>query len=218
MLRYLAIFLLFIFNLSCAQKIKKAVGEVKYSAYEMVGIEKRDLFKGEVEDVKEEQEETSEAFKDALTHLQEIYQVDGGKLEKQYNSLKNSFDEAAEKAKNVGQRILKLNTVAEDLFAEWQKEIQEISSPELRSKSSSKLDETRKNYHKFYDQLKTSERRMLPVLARMKDQVLFLKHNLNAQTISGLKAESVTIQNDMAKLIVEMEKSIAEADNFMKSL
>ena len=45
-----------------------------------------------------------------------------------------------------------------------------------------------------------------------------LKHNLNAQAIASLKGEAANIQDDMAKLIAEMNRSIEQADEFVKAL
>jgi hypothetical protein len=203
---------------SCANPIKKAVTDAKYSALEMVGLEKRDLFKREVSGVREDQEDTGEAFKDALTKLKEVYSFDGGNLEKQYSKLNSSYENAQEEAADVTRRIASLDKVAQDLFIEWRAEIKEIQSGSLRSKSSSQLSETKERYQALHTQLKKSEAKMAPVLTRLKDQVLFLKHNLNAKAVAGLKNESQKIETDIQKLITDIEKSNKEAEEFIKTL
>ena len=203
---------------SCANPIKKAVNKAKYSAYEMVGVEKRDLFKKEVSHVKEEQEETGEAFKDALTKLKEIYSFDGGDLEKAHGQLNSSYEDAKEKSAGVSARITKLNTVAQDLFTEWEGEIEQMSSADLKAKSRSKLGETKHKYGQLHKQLKTSEAKIAPVLGKLKDQVLFMKHNLNAKAIGGLKTESTRIQSDIEVLMNEMKESNQKAERLMETL
>ncbi|HXH31374.1 MAG TPA: DUF2959 family protein [Bacteriovoracaceae bacterium] len=217
--------IIFIFGLitlltlgSCARRIKKAVSDAKYSAYEMVGYEKRDVFKKEASNVKEDQEDTGEAFKDALTKLKEIYSFDGGDLEKQHSKLDSSYQEAKEKAASVSGSILKLDQVAQDLFTEWGAEIEEISTADLKSKSQKQLQQTKSKYKTLHGQLKTSEKKIAPVLTKLKDQVLFLKHNLNARAITGLKGESAKIQTDIQTLIGDMNESSRQADEFIKSL
>lgn len=49
-------------------------------------------------------------------------------------------------------------------------------------------------------------------------QVLYLKHNLNAQAISSLRNELVTIEDDVAALVREMDASIREAELFIRAL
>lgn len=203
---------------SCANPVTKAVNKVKYSAYETVGIEKRDIFKKEVKNIKEDQDDTGEAFKDALTKLKEVYVFDGGNLEKEYNQLKDSYDEANEEASGVKKRIADLEQVAQDLFNEWESEIGEIKTKDLKAKSSKQLSQTRKKYQVLSKNLKKSEKSMGPVLDKLHDQVLFLKHNLNAKAIAGLKAESSSIQADIETLLKQMEKSSKEAESFIETL
>jgi predicted nucleic acid-binding Zn-ribbon protein len=198
--------------------VEKQVNKVKYSAWEKVGVEKRDLFKRNVNNVKEEQEDSKEAFKDALTRLKEIYKVDGGKLEKEQARLSTSYDEARAEAADVSESIKKLDTVANDLFDEWEEEIGEIETKDLKKRSKEQLKTTKTRYEKLHAQLKQSEEKMQPVLSRFKDQVLFLKHNLNAQAIAGLKTESNRIQSDIEKLMKEMQESSKDADALIKTL
>jgi len=66
--------------------------------------------------------------------------------------------------------------------------------------------------------MKKAETKIEPVLSAFRDQVLFLKHNLNAQAVASLQSEVTTMEADISKLITEMEKSIAEADSFIKTM
>lgn len=202
----------------CQSAINKAVKETKYSAYEFVGIEKRDLFKREVKNVKGSQEDTKESFKDALERLQDIYGTNNSHLERQYSSLDSAYEDAQKRVNEVRINIKKLETVAEDLFSEWKKEITEMSAASLRSKSADSLEATRRKYDNFHNGLKKSGVRMDPVLRKLRDQVLFLKHNLNAKAIAGLKIESEKIQNDIEGLLKDMKISIEQADDFIKTM
>ena len=211
------IFLILSFT-SCARRIDKAVSSAKYSAYEMIGMEKRDLFKKEVGNVQEEQEDTSEAFKDALTQLKEIYHFDGGDLERQYKKFNSAYEDADEESTELKARVAKVDKVASDLFEEWQNEMKEIKDSDLRAKSSEKFRETKKRYKSLEQKLQTSQKKIDPVLAKLKDQVLFLKHNLNAKAIAGLKSESGKIESDIEDLIQDVEKSSREAEELIKTL
>lgn len=210
--------LIMIISYSCTSKIKQGLKEAKYSAYEMIGQEKRDLFKKEVKNVKESQEDSQEAFNDALEQLKHFYAYDGGKLEKEYDKLKSTYDESLSESKALSKSIQDLDIVANDLFTEWKGEIKEITDSNLRKKSSEKLTQTQKKYADLYKALKNSEKKMPPLLTKINDQVLFLKHNLNAGAIEGLKIEGERIQNDISSLLKEMEKAKKEADEFIKTI
>jgi len=66
--------------------------------------------------------------------------------------------------------------------------------------------------------MRNAESKTKPVLGALKDQVLFVKHNLNMQAISSLKQETTIIEQDVSALIKEMEASIAEAESFIQSI
>jgi predicted nucleic acid-binding Zn-ribbon protein len=217
-LKNTSLLILLTLTTSCANPITKAVDKAKYSAYEAVGMEKRDIFKREVANVKEDQQETGEAFKDALTQLKEIYNFDGGNLEKQHGKLKASLDDAKDESADLSKRIDKMDKVANDLFAEWQTEIAEIKTSELQERSSKQLRATKSKYQTLEAQLRSAEKKMAPVLAKLNDQVLFLKHNLNAEAIGGLKIESGKIQADIKSLIKEVDESTRQADALIKTL
>jgi hypothetical protein len=191
---------------------------VYYSTWEKFGVYKRDLLKKRVVEARDDQKAASEQFKDALTKLKELYGFQGGDLEKTYNSLKAEYDRSLSRAESVHKRVKDVETVANDLFAEWEKEIGEINSPNLRADSREKLRETRGRYHELISALKRAENGMEPVLTRLHDQVLYLKHNLNASAIASLKGETMNIQAEINKLITDMNAAIAQADQFINSL
>ena len=189
-----------------------------YSAYEKVGIYKRDLLKKRVVAARDEEKGAQQEFKDALTRLKEITGFDGGELEKRYRNLQSDYDDAASRVADVHKRVQDVETVATDLFTEWDKENREIETDELREVSRQQLNETRQRYDDMLRALKRSEQSMDPVLHKLHDYVLALKHTLNAQAIAALGGESTKIQADVAKLIEDMNASIAQADEFIKQM
>lgn len=204
----------FLFSLSLIVGCSSAY----YSAWEKVGVYKRDLLKKRVIAARDDEKEAGEQFKDALTRIKQLYGYNGGDLEKFYDSLKGDFDRSSAKADDVHKRVKEVETVANDLFEEWEKELKEISSPSLRNKSREQLRDTRRRYEELHDALKRAEKSMDPVLRQFRDQVLFLKHNLNARALSALQKESVNIQDDISTLLVDMERSIRQADSFIEEL
>ena len=192
--------------------------EVVYSAYEKVGVYKRDLLKKRVVSARDEEKGAQQEFKDALTRLKELTNFEGGDLEKQYRQLQSNYDDASVRVTAVHKRIQDVETVAGDLFAEWDKENREIETDELRRTSRQQLNDTRQHYEQMLSALKRSERSMDPVLHRLHDYVLALKHSLNAQAVASLQGESIRIQDDVTRLIEDMNTSIARADEFIRQM
>lgn len=209
---------LLIFQTACMNKAKEMVRDAKYSAYEAVGLEKRDLFKRRVLAVKEAQGDTKEDFKDALEQLKSVYKYDGGKLERAYNRLYNDYMDAKESAQEVTENIDQLETVADDLFREWDKEIESMGTYELKARSREKLQQTQSKFNSLRTHLKNSESRMAPVLAKLNDQVLYVKHNLNASALAGLKTEANRIEKDIDRLIDQINKASKQADEVIQTL
>ena len=195
-----------------------ACRNVVYSAYEKVGVYKRDLLKKRVVSARDEEKGAQQQFKDALTHLKEITGFEGGELEKRYRQLQSDYDDSAARVGAVHKRVQEVETVAGDLFVEWDKENRQIETDALRETSRQQLNETRQRYEQMLSALKRSERSMDPVLHKLHDYVLALKHSLNAQAIAALVGESTKIQADVSKLIDEMNASIASADEFIRQM
>jgi hypothetical protein len=195
-----------------------ACRNIVYSAYENVGVYKRDLLKKRVISARDEEKATQQEFKDALTRLKEITGFEGGDLEKRYRRLQSDYDDAASRVAAVHKRVQDVETVAGDLFAEWEKENRQIGTDSLRQTSRQQLNDTRQRYEEMLGALKRSERGMDPVLHKLHDYVLALKHSLNAQAIAGLAGESAKIQADVARLIEDMNASIAGADEFIRQM
>ena len=189
-----------------------------YKTMETMGYHKRDIMVDRVEDARDAQEEAKEQFESALEQFSSVLGFHGGNLEEKYDQLKDEYDESVIKADAVRSRIAAVENVAEDLFAEWQEELNQYSSSSLRRSSARKLRETKRKYAQLIGAMKRAERKIDPVLSAFHDQVLYLKHNLNAQAIASLQSELTSIETDVARLIKEMEASIKEANSFISSM
>ena len=191
---------------------------VYYGTMEKLGWHKRDILVDRVEAARDSQEEAKEQFQTALERFSEVLNYQGGALEAKYKQLKAELDRSESRASDVSKRINAVTSVAEALFAEWQSELEEYSSDRLRRKSEDQLRTTRQRYEQLIGAMRRAESKIEPVLRPLRDQVLFIKHNLNAQAISSLQSELATIEDDVASLIKDMEASIAEANEFIESM
>lgn len=189
-----------------------------YSGLEKIGIPKRDVLVYRVEKARDTQEETKQQFKSALEHFTAVTRFDGGDLEKLYKKLSREYEASVDKASEVKERIADIESVAAALFKEWETEITQYSNPALKQQSQNKLATTRNHYRQLITAMKNAEARIQPVLSVFNDQVMYLKHNLNAQAITSLKSELSNLQSDVSTLIASMEDSIDEANRFLSSM
>ena len=191
---------------------------VYYASMERFGREKRDILAKRVAAGREDQERAKEQFQTTLEAFQALTGFDGGELEKVYKRLDRELERSESRAERVRERINGIERVARDLFKEWEGEIASISTQSLQRRSRELLDDTRDRYGQLVAKMRQAEQKMQPVLAAFRDQVLFLKHNLNARAIQSLSATALEIGEEVAVLVKDIEASIAEADAFVAAL
>ncbi|MDH3281553.1 MAG: DUF2959 domain-containing protein [Gammaproteobacteria bacterium] len=189
-----------------------------YNTMEAMGFDKREILVDRVEETRDAQTSAKEQFASALEQFRSMVNVEGGDLERVYDRLNREYARSETRAEVVRERIASVEAVAEALFKEWQAELDQYSKPSLRRDSERLLKDTRDRYRGLIAAMRRAERAMTPVLAALQDQVLVLKHNLNARAIGALRNELATIERDTAALIAEMERAIAEADAFIKAM
>jgi len=195
-----------------------ACSSMYYGAWEKFGVEKKDILKRRVVSARDAQEDSRGEFKDALTRLREAYPLKETELSKVYEKLKSSYESAENSSENLRKRIDDMHTVASDLFDEWKEEAEQIQTLNLKSQSLKQRADAIDRYKSMKLSLVSSYDKTRPVLAKLKDYVLFLKHNLNAQAIGSLGNESANIQEEIERLISRMQESIKETESFISSL
>lgn len=191
---------------------------IKYRTLEVFGVEKRDILSSNIKSARDAQGEAKEEFASALDQFRATVAFDGGELETLYNRLNTAWERSQSKAEQVRQRIDRVRRVGTDLFEEWADELDAYERDDLRRRSSELLDDTRDRYQRMMAAMERAEASMDPVLQSFQDQVLFLKHNLNARAISALGGELDRIEDDTEALIAAMNEAISEADAFIQTL
>ncbi|ELV8625504.1 DUF2959 domain-containing protein [Vibrio cidicii] len=189
-----------------------------YSAMEKVGYHKREIMVDRVEDAKASQKEAQKEFTSALQALSNLTQFNGGELEEVYKEINEQYQESEKAAQEVRDRIAAIEDVAGALFEEWQQELSLYTSAKLRRSSEQKLKETKASYQQMLKAMKRAEQKMTPVLNTLRDNTLYLKHNLNANAVGSLKGELVSLETEIEQAIKQMKAAIAESDAFLQKL
>ncbi len=189
-----------------------------YNMWEKLGYHKRDILVERVGKARDGQEAAKQQFQTTLDKFKSVTGFNGGDLEAKYNELSAQYDVCEKRANAVTGQIESVDSVAQALFKEWNDELSQYQSPDLKAKSTAELESTRARYNQLLAAMRAAESKMKPVLAAFHDQVLFLKHNLNAQAIASLEGTKVTLQGDVDKLIADMQKSIDESNKFINAM
>jgi len=189
-----------------------------YRTMEVLGKQKRDLLVGRVKTARDGEVEAKQQFQTALEKFSAVVKFQGGDLAAKYEELKGQLAKCESRAEAVKKEIAQVQEVAGDLFKEWESELGQYTNDDLRLASEVKLRDTQKRYAELLMVMKRAEQKMQPVLAALRDQVLYLKHNLNALAVSSLQGTVVTLQGDVAALVAEMETAIRQATAFIDAM
>ncbi|MGQ9427383.1 DUF2959 domain-containing protein [Gilvimarinus sp. F26214L] len=189
-----------------------------YSTMERFGVHKRDILVDRVEDARDAQADGQEQFTSALDQFRAMVEFEGGELEERYDALNAEFEDSEAAAEEIHDRIDAIEEVSGALFDEWEDELAQYSDASLRRESRNQLNSTQRRYGELIAVMREAENRLDPVLDAMRDQVLYLKHNLNARAIQSLRGEVNVINRDVDQLLEAMRKSIAEADEFIEDM
>jgi hypothetical protein len=189
-----------------------------YGTMEKLGVHKREIMVDRVKEARDTQNEAKQQFLTAMEQFKSVVNFQGGDLEKQYDKLSSTLKKSESKADEVRKRIRSVEDVSEALFKEWNAELKTYNNETLRRLSQQKFDLTKKQYAELIGLMKRAEAKLEPALIPLRDQVMFIKHNLNAVAIAGLTDEVVSVQTNVDALVRDIETAIAEADSFIASL
>ena len=180
--------------------------------------EPRDVLITRVEAASDAQQDTAEEFRSALEKFKSVTNFDGGDLEQRFNTLNSAFENSEDAANRVSTRVDRVVTATNNLLEEWRDELTQYHDATIKRRAQTQFDDTRLKAEKLIAAMRKAEQKTEPVLSAFRDQVLFLKHNLNMQAVSSLEQESAIIEQDVSALIRDMELSIAEAEAFIREL
>lgn len=189
-----------------------------YAAMDKLGREKRDILVQRILTVKKDQQQTEEQLKSTLDAFKEVTGFEGGNLEKTYNRLHDSLEHCQDRAKDLHNHVNAVDDVAKRMFSEWKGEIKGMRNITLKRQSQGLLTTAQRQHSSYMRQMRGTEGKIKPVLQAFNDQVVFLKHNLNARAISSLKKTSSDLDLQANDLIREINESSAEADQYIKTL
>ncbi len=198
--------------------LSKSIRKVYYISRESIGDHKREIVVYQVEQVCISLQETKEEFEETLERFKSLVCVNDSRLDHRYNLLNRQYQFCCSKSDAVSNKIRAIQEVSEALFIEWESELDQYSNRALRNSSKQQLKSARQNYARLIKTMQRAESKIHPVLAAFKDQVLYLKHNLNSRAIAALQHEFIEMSVDISQLILAMEQTIQEASRFFSTL
>lgn len=180
--------------------------------------EPRELLVDRVVGARDAQAETVEQFRTAMEEFKGVTGFSGGDLEEKFDRLNTAFTDSEAAAEEINDRIDSVVAASNRLLSEWEDELEQYHDQKFRRRSEEQFDITRAQSERMITSMRKAADKTKPVLDAFRDQVLFLKHNLNMQAITSLDAQTAEIEVEVEGLIREMEASISEANEFIKEM
>ncbi|MEM9915235.1 MAG: DUF2959 family protein [Planctomycetota bacterium] len=188
------------------------------AAWKQLGWESRDLLVDQVGDTRSRQEAAKEQFTSALDQFKATYSFDGGDLEEAYNKLQKDYDRCVAQADDFRDEIGGVKRLGKAFFNEWESDIADQPDPSSKKMMVQQRDQTQEMFDTMVAKMDEAADKMDPVLEAFRGRVLLLKSSLNAQALASLESNADELVDGIEALIVEMNQSIAEADEFIAAM
>jgi outer membrane murein-binding lipoprotein Lpp len=185
---------------------------------ELFGKKKKDVLVDRIAAARDAQSAAKDQFSAALDEFRSIAGYKGTLLEDKYNELNAQYNRCQSQTNAVESRLADARRAAKSLFRQWEDELEQYSSAVVRRASEEKLKDMQMRYENVMYAMEKVRDKFYPALAAFKDQVLLVKHNLNAQAEMTMGEEMGIAEQEISKLIAEIDRSMAEADSFIRQM
>lgn len=184
------------------------------------GFEKRDALVQRVERARDSQFALGEQVQVAVAELGGVVALQGTDMElkRKFRALVDEVRRCEKEAINVKSRIATLEETAETFLTNWETELAQYTTESIRLSSQETLQATRAKYDTLITAMRAAEGKIEPVLAKLRDHILFLQHDLNVPTITGLKEQVAALRSEVGDLRQELEHSVNSANMFIQGL
>lgn len=137
---------------------------------------------------------------------------------KAYKKLTKELSKSEKAAANVRTKAAAMDVVANDFFSNWEASLEGFSSEDLRQRSAERLNDTRKRYEEILEAAGEAGDAFDPFVTNLKDQILFLGHDLNPSAIQALQGDAKKLNGRAAEVFKDVDKTIVTASEYTASL
>jgi ATP-dependent protease HslVU (ClpYQ) peptidase subunit len=185
---------------------------------ELFGKKKKDVLVDRIVAARNAQFDARDQFAAALDQLLSVAGYKGTSLEDEYSALNSQYNRCRSQTNNVESRLADARRAARSLFHQWENELDQYSSAVVRRSSEEKLKDMQMRYENVVYALEKARDKLYPALTALKDQVLLVRHNLNAQTALSSGEEMAIAEKEISALLQEIDRATADADSFVRQM
>jgi hypothetical protein len=175
----------------------------------------RDSLSRAVEDARGALAYSGRGYEGAAERFRDLTALDGGALERAYDTQAALYREQSAAAARVRARVDEVEAAGQALFAEWEAELGQYAADSLRAQSRARFGEARQRYDRMLAAMREAERAAAPALAALRDRTLALKHALNARAVGALDGTATAVRVEADAVREATARAVAEADRFL---
>lgn len=131
------------------------------------------------------------------------------------------FLESAELSEQQGEVLAKsvepMQRAADELFHRWTKDLENFGNTRMRTRSQSRLDETRTRYQSILGATQAAQIALDAYNNDLKDHALFLRHDLNATSVETIRGDVRLLNEQIQDLDKRFDATTAAARAYVES-
>ena len=135
-----------------------------------------------------------------------------------YKQLQKSLKKSEKSAAAVGEQAEKMDLAASEYFASWEASLSEFTSDEMRARSEERMKETRQRYDGILQAGREAGDAFRPFVTLLKDQIVFLGHDLNPAAIEDLQDEAEKLNSQAEEVFSKVDETYRSALRYRASL
>lgn len=135
-----------------------------------------------------------------------------------YSEYLDQIDLCARRVESFEDQIKVVQSGAEELFVDWEAELEQFTSEAIREQSSRRLDAARSGFALLHDELTGVHGQMIASLSTHKDYALYFNHNLAGSSRELLGSENGRFKATIAAMSKDCKVVESDAQTFNERL
>jgi len=135
-----------------------------------------------------------------------------------YKALQKEMNTTERKRAEIAKRVGEMDAEADALFKGWSDSAARLENPDLRKRTEERLTKTKASYADIKATGKTAGDLYDPILKSLKEQVVYLGHDLNASSVGSLKPDAEKLNLKAKELFTAIDDTVAVANKNIGAL
>jgi hypothetical protein len=134
---------------------------------------------------------------------------------KAYKNLQKEMERCDDRVADVQRKRDEMQVEADKYFGDWNSSLAGISDPGLRKQSEDRLSKARAQYDGILEATEAAGADFKPFMTSLKDQVVYLGHDLNPAALKSLAGTASKLNGDATALFGKIDGAVSKANSYI---